>query len=348
MTPDKQVRLPASAVGVDVAALLHAGVAAQIDAGVVAEAAKRGAFRAANQGLRLEGGTITGKCVREAVARYLGGEPPRDAKWASKHLMFDAGHSNEDLWVASLALSWSGLIKREEEIPVEWEVAGIRGTGRPDIVLCDTDGKPKTGLELKLISSINTAADVIGPRGAPKLDHVCQAARYSACLGIPWQIWYTNRAVLPVPPWSWITPQLPKTPDEDETGAVDFSRASAKWPSKPTKVQPCVVGYHLTWHANRVYYMRVGHERIGMWTPTLVTRAALDSYWAACAEMLSARRLADRPATLEIDGSTGGFNKCDYCDWASMCDSVDDESGYDEWEAAVVARRLQVESDGAS
>jgi hypothetical protein len=114
--------------------------------------------------------------------------------------MFAGGKSNEDIWYSLLRPSFPN-IKREEEIPVSWvNDYGITITGRPDMVICDDAGKPVHGLELKMVASVWTSRDVRF-QGAPKLDHLCQAAHYMMLLEIPFSLCYAQYVEFPVVGW---------------------------------------------------------------------------------------------------------------------------------------------------
>lgn len=353
MTKRPTVQLPASKIGVDVDALLWDGIDAGIQEGLGREAKKRGVMRGASQGLFLDMQTITGPCHRAALARMLGGEPERPADWASKHIMFDSGHANEDSWIANLSRTWVGdgkVIVREEEFPIAWQIktdagAEAEGSGRADIILCYLadegdasavvlpDGRrvtPVQGVELKQISSINTAMDTLFASGKPKLPHGIQAARYMKQVGCPWQIWYTLPFVLPIPGWSFILKEVPAQGDKFSE-PVNYSKDG-----KPTKVQPTAVGYHLCFDdAGVLHYSRVGEEAEG-WSSTIITTDGLDDFWKFTIDMPGYKDLGPRPKNMDIHGEREFWSLCSYCEWETVCNTH--ESNYDNWEAAVKAR----------
>jgi hypothetical protein len=347
------VRLPREAVGVDVNDLLWSGIQAGIEEGNAEEAKKRGMMRGASQGLFLDPETIVGPCHRAALARMLGGNAPKPADWTQKQLMFDSGHANEDSWVANLKRSWKGRILREEEFPIEWRITTPEGqeyvgSGREDIILCWPDGEgpkdaPKVKLpdgtevrvaqfvELKQISSINTAVDVLFAGGKPKLEHGIQVARYTLQYRVPAQIWYTLPFVLPVPNWSFLTPKIPKQ-GEPYSERVDYSPKTGE----ATKIQPSAVGYHFAWFGDRLHYMRVGEEASELWVPTIITAEGLDDFWRMTIDMEIVGDLGPRPKQVDIVGNPerwGNKTRCDYCDWKPICDAH--EADFGAWKAAV-------------
>src|SRR5574343_308292 len=91
-----------------------------------AEAGKSGVLRAGNAGLWFEDGSHTGYCAARTWLRFKGidtGNLGQEAEVKSRELMFEAGRINEDAWYDVLAHSgWAGAIKREEEIPIRWEL----------------------------------------------------------------------------------------------------------------------------------------------------------------------------------------------------------------------------------
>jgi hypothetical protein len=349
------VSLPSTKLGVDIHSLLWDGVEAGIREGLEREAGKRGMMRGASQGLWLDAQTIVGVCHRAAQARMLGGEPTRPDDWLEKQLMFDSGHANEDSWVANLKRSWRGEILREEELPIEWRIqkadgdGEVVGSGREDIILCLPDGEPggvemRTAdgrtvrvaqfLELKQISSVNTATDVLFAGGKPKLQHAIQVGRYTLEHKVPAQIWYTLPFVCPVPNWSFIQSRVPAQ-GEKFSERVNYGRDG-----KPSKIQPCAVGYHLAWHGGVLHYCRVGAEEDG-WFPTIVTEAGLDDFWAYTVDMPVTRQLGPRPTNMDIHGNREVWSMCDYCDWRETCDAHEDD--YGAWESAVMATVPDIE-----
>src|SRR5262245_49182448 len=109
------------------------------------EEAKRGNLRAGNTGIMSPEGQIAGGCHRVSHLRQLGIEI--DSPDAGSLLMFELGYANEDRIYSDLqkTLQSGELIRREDEIPINWTTSnGTAVSGRPDLVICDSDTVPKT------------------------------------------------------------------------------------------------------------------------------------------------------------------------------------------------------------
>lgn len=187
--------------------------------------------------------------------------------------------------------------------------------------------EPVQALELKQVSSINTAADVLFAGGKPKLAAALQAARYARCLGVPYQIWYTLPFVCPIPNWSFLRG---KFPEKGEPGSeyIDYG-----YDGTPSKVQPHAVGYELAWQDEVLFYRRVGSEG---WIRTAVTVQGLDDYWAFVVDRFDTKDLGPRLELMDIHGAPekwGSKTPCDYCDLQKQCHS--NEGSFDGWVAAM-------------
>lgn len=283
------------------------------------EEAKRGTLRGGNSGVILSSGDILGKCHRLSYLRSKGLETPNEP---DKELMFAAGRTNEDSWMDVLKESWHGTIKQEEECPVVWTTdSGVTVSGRPDIILCDSAEKPLLGLELKLASSVWTAISVL-LKGAPKTDHLIQAAHYSWVLDLPFELWYTSRVNWQLPYWKWVTELA------EEWSGPEVGWKESRGKMVPAKLFPFYVGYKLWWHKGQLAYQREGStERVD----TDITVASIKSYYEFVATMEKNKDLGPRPASIEIDGSKMGWNKCDakYCPLSEVCDNH--EGDFDRW-----------------
>jgi hypothetical protein len=352
-----RVQIPGADTGVDVLDLLWRGIQKGIDEHRVEDLAKVGLMRGASSGLYLSNGQVVGPCPRAALARMMGGEPPAEEDRLATQLMFDSGHANETSWVANLERTWPGEILREEEFPIEWRITdanGVehRGSGREDLILCAPAGMPgglparaadghdvrvMQFVELKQISSISTAMDVLFADGKPKLEHAIQVGRYTRDFRVPTTIAYSLPFVLAIPNWSFITPKVPAR-GEPHSQCVDYGKDG-----KASKIRPTAVAYRLMWHGDVLHYCRVGDEGKG-WVPTIVTAAGLDDFWHCTLDQSVARQLyPQRPTTLDLLGEKRFFSMCSYCQWKSNCDA--NESNYDAWEAEV---RSTIPTDSAN
>jgi len=327
-------------LSLDVDALYNAGIKRLADIHDDKEAGKLGILRAGNTGIVI-GSKFAGQCARQTLLRLEGikYEEIED----NKRLMFDAGLSNEDIWIQSLVsgLAAKGLsdklvIRREEEVPISWTIpSGILVTGRPDIVL-GTEGtegtfSPMLGLELKLVSSTWTARDV-GVMLEPKLQHLMQAAHYSWQLNVPFQLWYTNRAEFSVGS-GWEQSTFPKKKDL-LTDVLEFGTRKDKRTGRMLeyvkKIKQFRQGFQLEWtdKGQLKYKPLLSHTDLS-WTLTPITQDGIIKYYEAVVAQKTKKKLAPRPSVLKADGSEGNFKACDYCPLKSICDSADNE--YDKW-----------------
>lgn len=285
-------------------------------------------LRGGNQGTVIEtprGLTSAGHCHRKAAARMLGcPEPAKNDR--EQDMMFEAGFSNEDIWLKDLRAFLSEgapgvpgepLILREEEIPALWEVDGVDGSGRPDLVLATRrNGKvvPLLGHEYKLACSLGTALEVLFH--GPKLEHMAQASRYQTALTsqyelprmLHYEIWYALRVVMPIPDWGWVKKIIKGVTSE----YFEYSDAG-----NLTKLTMFRRGYSLAWHEDCLHWRRVG-DTDGLWTKVpMVTRQNLDRYWRLVLDA-SKGIIGSKVSFKEWDGSNG-FDKCKYCGFEATC-----------------------------
>lgn len=321
----------------DVNQLYDLGIKRLADQHELREADKRGILRAGNTGV-VNGSEVIGTCARQTLLRYEGIK--YESIEDSKRLMFDAGLSNEDIWIQSLreGLAEIGdattVIKREEEIPISWVTpSGVQVTGRPDVVLGElVDDKfvPKLGLELKLVSSVWTARDT-GVMLEPKLVHLMQAAHYSWQLGVPFQLWYTNRAEFAVGS-GWEQKTFPPSSNL-LTDVLEFGESRGKQTVK--KVLQFRQGYQLEWtRGGQLKYRPIIPDRELDWTWTPITQQGIVDYYELVVSQAKEKRLAARPKSLKSDGSPGTFSLCDYCPLQAVCD--ESEHNYGKWLSEVM------------
>lgn len=322
---------------------------------------KAGVFRGGSVGLILEDGETAVGCPRAALARYIGADPPRDeVEWAYTKLMLESGAASEELWAADLtaALSAHPNIKllREEEYPIEWTCVGpggteVKATGREDLILLDTtSNEVSTLVELKQVSSLNTAVSVLGAL-KPKLEHTIQAANYSYRTGAPVQLWYVSRVNWSVPEWGFIKTQL-----GNPHPRIERFLKRGKTSEKITTITPFIIGYQLHWEIPEggteahVFVQPMLHDgplesitsgrgkqkELTIQTPITVSR--IDRFYSQCVAQLESKQLfPHRPRPMEMNGKTHqGFNPCDYCDWQYNCDA--NESNYEAWVSEVASR----------
>ena len=323
-------------MSIDINQLYDAGIKQMAEEHDVKEVGKLGILRAGNTGIVLSGGKVAGPCARQTLLRLEGMRYENIED--NKRLMFDAGLSNEDIWVKSLeagiaATGKALVIRREEEIPIKWETpSGLTVTGRPDIVVGRMDGeefKPLLGLELKLASSVWTARDT-GVMLEPKLIHLMQSAHYSWKLDVPFQLWYTNRAEFAVGS-GWEQRTFPNQKDL-LTDVLEFGQSNGKVTVK--KILLFRQGYELEWTGNgQLKYRPLLSGNSLAWTFTPITKEGIVNYYEAVVAQRTEKKLAPRPLVLKADGSPGTYNACDYCPLKYLCDSS--EKNYERWMSEV-------------
>ena len=206
--------------------------------------------------------------------------------------------------------------------------SGVQITGRPDLVLQGPDGS--LGIELKLVSSLWTAKDVLVD-GTPKLLHLIQAGFYSKVLDLPWELWYTSRVDFAVSREGWMQKLFYGIPEE----YAEF-RQDSKGNTVLNKVTPFRVGYRLTWKNNQLLYTRVGSETE---THTVISWDSILAYYQMIADVDSKGVLPPRPTNVDATGKSGGYSMCDpkYCTYSESCDKY--ETSLRKWVASVELMR---------
>lgn len=333
------VAVPESAVFRSVGAIVRKGLTM---------AAEQSRIKGAEEAYRLRGGTVgantddghyVGTCKRAALARYLGAEAPRQVdKWNDTQLMLDAGRASEDCFAEPLlrALPAGLKVLREEEFQIAMHVAGQPFSGREDIVITDDAGKPKCLVELKNVSSLPT--ELLFQEEA-KLKHVIQLANYMLRTGLPGQLWYTSRIIHSLPDWPWVTMLLPKRPG-DGPGSEYVDWSAGKTP-KPTKITPFMLGFHLAWHGDRLYYTRAADfeeddRTPTRWCSTVITKQGIDSWYADVVKQLDTKVLAGPPRVASLSGKEKSYKECRYCDWAAVCKATGDGAeGFEPWKEVI-------------
>lgn len=316
-----------------------------------AEKLKLGILRAGNAGILTSEG-FAGKCARLSYLRFKGIKV--DDGEDSKEHMFAAGRFNEDIWMEKLKRGWPGRILREEEIPTKWSADnGTLVTGRPDIMLCDNEGKPQIGIELKLISSINTAKTILFQK-QPKFEHVIQAVHYSWQTNVPFEIWYTS--TVNWHPTDWMKKALPNSlsPNWDELVKLDafeigyyknimskngnkyqkainqqefLAGSHGKEPGQVIagvkKLLPFTIGYELKITDTAVYFRTASSK--DEWTKTPVTVQGIKDYYNFISKMDETDILPTPGRNIDILGEDLPWDNAMYCPLGELC--CGDKSG---------------------
>jgi len=303
------------------------------------EKTKVGTLRAGNTGVLTPTGKVAGTCHRKTFLRYKGIElEPEDI---SRKLMFDAGNGNEDLWVNVLeAAKEPGIVmKREEELGLEWSLpSGQLVTGRPDIVLGtmrdlpqlgleQKEFVPERGIELKLVSSLWTARDVL-LKGKPKTIHLMQAGHYSWKIGVPFEIWYASRATFAITDYSQDRFFAKKNFPKQGAPLSEYCKYNEK--GQILSVEPFIVGYAIEWNGKgQLVYNQIGSDKR---VHTFITQQGIEAYYSLVERMEKDDTLGPRPENMDADGEPAGYDLCDsrYCPLASTCDNHE-KNGLANW-----------------
>lgn len=344
------------------------------------ESAKLGTLRAGTTGILSENGDIAGQCHRKAHLRSLGVEI--ETPTVDKLIMFELGFANEQVILDQLnsiindniASAPEGrtspyVILTEEEIPISWKTSnGTVVSGRPDIVICEVSDrleyeilketpKPLLGIEAKSCHSLWTVRDVLFG-GAPKLDHMVQAAHYMWKLNIPYKIIYKGYSQLGQGAAgqsdNWVVKQFPK-PGDPMSEHIEYTYYEKRWDatkgktvnSKRTEEEywnlPPEKRNHGLKHLKQfevVYDLRIDtHGRIqykressDIWTNTIVTTQDIERYFEFVSQMAQKQDLGPRPMTLDTSGEKANYSSCGYCPLQKVCDTTDKQKlNYTQW-----------------
>jgi hypothetical protein len=289
-----------------------------------AEVGKLGTFRAGNSGLYSEETKEWfGPCARIVYLRHkgIGVDKPEE----SREHMFAAGRGNEDIWAAMFTAAGVPFL-REEDIPTSWFTRnGTKVTGRPDMVLgtkhiedvehTEHDGHislvptevftPTRGLELKLVSSVWTARDVLF-QGSPKLIHLAQATHYSWQVGVPFEIWYASRADWPVVGW------MQKNFPSADSPLAKYCEYNEKGEIK--KVKPFIVGYELRLEDGVVCYRQLQEDGTKSgWTKSIVSVARIEAFYNELAGLEKKNELPPEPLNTDAKGELANWKASGYC-----------------------------------
>ncbi len=343
-----------------VGTMVRAGMDKQTHNDAVKTYQERGRLRGGNAGAVIDYdlGKYAGNCARATMARYLGADAPHDPdKWRNTRLMLDNGRLVEAGFIDSLVLGLPAghTIKQDKEYPILADIKAPPGfvdtngnvvdhipfTGRTDVTLFDASGKPYCVVELKNLSSI--PYDVVyGEK--PKFGHLIQLANYMRLTGCVGQLWYTLRVKFPIPQgWSFVDKLLPESSDANNPGA---EHTEWKWKvtdrgtiQVPAAITPHMIGFHLKFDDTGVlYYTRASDtdpsDKPTIWARTGITKQGIADYYESILVALHERELPPKNSTYDVDGSSGKFNPCLFCDWEAVCESAG--KSYDDWEDMVL------------
>ena len=343
---------------IDVAGLLRQGQENQDREHVNGEREKLGTLRGGSVGCILEDERIVGVSMRQALARYEG---LYENHAPDKKIMFGLGLANEDIW-ANLLEKANVNFLREEELGLEWNIEGVKATGRPDIVICDDSNKPALGLELKMVASVWSARGVLS-EFKPKISHMIQAGNYSYRMGIPFELWYTSYVNLAGPDFAtrimpkrgeemseWIEYTLGemKVSSRSKTGKptlhkihvyaqdIDLSNEELKdkygvTASQFKHIRPFRVGYQLEWRGNDLWWKPVGMDAEMIKSP--ITKSGIDSYYKQILKHSKEKTLPEETIAADIFGTKQKFRLEDY----STIDKASQEAtDFEDWKRRIL------------
>jgi hypothetical protein len=305
------------------------------------EKAKLGVLRAGSTGIMSEEGEVAGACHRISLLRSKGVEvdPPT---W-DKHIMFELGYANEDVIVNQLKKSLPAGYKVlvEEEVPIAWETSnGTKVTGRPDIVIVNDKGESEVGIELKSVHSVWVAREVLFKK-QPKLANLAQAAHYMWKLGLSdYKLFYKSYSQLGqgMAGNEWIVKQFPRLgePGSEFIEFTEVSEAQAAKGKGPTikHIKQFEIVYDLKWDRNGRLQYRVEGTR-SVWTSTIITKTALESYFEFVSRMEADKNLGPLPAAVDSSGDKLNYSQCKYCPLQATCKEYSSK-GYDIWMGQVL------------
>ena len=293
------------------------------------EAGKLGNLRAGDSGAMSKHGDVVGGCHRRAYVRTQLGievDPPTE----DRLIMFEVGKANETIWMDKLKRVWKGVIKQEEEIPIAWSTtSGTRVTGRPDIVLCDEQGKPVLGIEHKAVCSVWTAREVTFEL-TPKMKHLVQSAHYAWQLRIPYRLVYTQYV-------DYAMPDFAKKffPRDHESVALND-----KGEVKSIKPHETIYEIDFDSQGQVVYRIEppIGYKDSDYpFTSSVINIADVERYYEFIAKMGTNRALGPRPLPMKPTGKKAPYSDCDYCPLQEICDKY--EHSWERWIENVKANR---------
>jgi len=325
---------------IDVLKLLHEGTKAKVTKEDLDDNKKAGSLRGGSGGWMSEDFKyVTGTCPRRAWARFKGYTLEDNT---DKSPMFEAGKLSEDGVCGVLDYAWPNY-KRESDVPTCWyTLCNVAVTGRPDIVLCDKDDPNKLthGLELKLVSSLWTALEVLQ---TPKTEHLIQAAHYSKQLNVPYTIVYVNRTN-----WSLLSDfALKKAPKEGEPGSelleykeykkkIKDGKKTKEITYRAPKNMKCFYRtFPMRWDEHGQVEVNNGQE----WLTTFITWDGIERYYNYIATIDERGHCGPCPTPVSLTGDSKSYKLCskEYCNlyehckgkadlpldkWKEICDKV--------------------------
>ena len=179
------------------------------------------------------------------------------------------------------------------------------------MVLCDAEGQPNVGLELKKVCSSYRATKVF-LAVEPDTKHLVQAAHYSWQLGkLPWILSYTSDSSYDTPYWAFKKYNVDK---------------SAR------KIAPGRQHFYCGWVDDTFVFI---HPETRNVVPTDITSEGIRRFYEMIPEMERLEDLGPRPSNKPAYEGDSPFKNCEYCAFADACDRYDDTKDFAEWKDAI-------------
>jgi len=282
-------------------------------------------LRGGSAGAIMDDGTQFG-CVRKAALRYHGYDLPIDAR---TQILMGFGISNEDVLDKYISLSgWpKDRIKREEEIPVSYEIGSPsstdmekdrmeRVTGRPDMILLDASGHPYWGIEMKLKGTVYGAKNILINS---KVDsaHIIQSmhymwkhnlTRYSIVYSIPVRFAIQGADAEAFAALNLAELKADGTPSYAKLG---FYETIFEWDKEADTLQCYTVHSGVE---RRDIPLRIGH---------------IEDFYKLVSQVAHRETMGGRPTKRSILPNSFEWNLCDMCELKDVCNNY--EHDIDAW-----------------
>jgi hypothetical protein len=251
-----------------------------------AEKDRLGNFRVGSSGCFTAEGQVFGVCPRKAYLRCVKGID--ESADLGVKVMWQGGEANELIW--SQILTAAEVPHKADHNCVYEDPEGWRLTGRPDIILNNSEGAPTCILELKSLHATRSAG-VVFCLNKPETKHIIQLATYMWMTGLPGKLCYTNRNMLQSMFYS----------KQFGTGKIPAGYAI----------------YDLRISDDDIHYKLEDHHD---WLGTPFTISGIRAYYSHLHNWESHSQLPDRPATVDIKGEELSYSDCKYCHLGDACD----------------------------
>lgn len=311
------------------------------------ELEKLGQLRIGSIGCINLGATLA-SCLRKTYLRRVGVFLD-ESKSDNRDVMFLGGKQNEEAWKSLLSASSDTLyLKSENEFLIQTPIdKDTVLSGRPDIVIFNKDNnKPELILELKAVSSVYTAVDVL-IKGIPKLMHVIQAIHYQYRSGIPVKLYYTSYVDYFLPDNLKQQVSVFLSSEKDDPRVQYIKQYLSFFSEKSTnvkKILPFIIGYEFkidNKKEKQVYFKQITDDFNNKYHPSVVTLEGIDKYIKQLLTLNNNTKLPEPPKTVDIFGTKANYSLCSYCFLKDVCDKMKAESTLEEFKSTVLKEKSE-------